>query len=69
MERTAAAAPEDRLPRRLGAWSGTALLVGLTIGSGIFRVPGTVAAEVGSVGAVALVWVLGGVVALFGALT
>ncbi|MET0395294.1 MAG: amino acid permease [Longimicrobiaceae bacterium] len=69
MQRTAAAAPEDRLPRSLGAWSGTALLVGLTIGSGIFRVPGGVAAEVGSVGAVALVWVLGGAVALFGALT
>jgi APA family basic amino acid/polyamine antiporter len=59
----------DGLPRRLGVWSATAAAVGLTIGSGIFRVPATVAAESGSVGAVALVWVLGGVITLCGALT
>ena len=45
------------------------MLVGSTIGSGIFRVPSTVAADVGSLGAMALIWVLGAVVALFGALT
>jgi amino acid transporter len=60
---------EDRLPRRLGVWSAAAVLVGSTIGSGIFRVPSSVAAEVGTVGASALLWVLGGLVALFGALT
>jgi amino acid transporter len=43
--------------------------VGSTIGSGIFRTPATVAADVGTVGAVALVWILGGIVAVFGALT
>jgi basic amino acid/polyamine antiporter, APA family len=59
----------DPLPRRLGIWSAAAILVGTTIGSGIFRVPSTVAAEVGTVGAIALLWVVGGVVALFGALT
>ena len=59
----------DRLPRRLGVWSAAAVLVGSTIGSGIFRVPSTVAEDVGTLGAVALLWVLGGVVALFGALT
>jgi APA family basic amino acid/polyamine antiporter len=57
------------LPRRLGVWSAAAAAVGLTIGSGIFRVPATVAAETGSVGAIALVWVLGGVITLCGALT
>jgi len=57
------------LPRSLGVWSAAAAAVGLTIGSGIFRVPGTVAAESGSVGAIALVWVLGGVITLCGALT
>ncbi|HEV2129690.1 MAG TPA: amino acid permease, partial [Longimicrobiaceae bacterium] len=59
----------DRLPRRLGVWSAAAVLVGSTIGSGIFRVPSTVAAEVGTVGAVALLWLAGAVIALFGALT
>lgn len=59
----------DGLPRKLGVWSAAAAAVGLTIGSGIFRVPATVAAESGSVGAIALVWILGGVITLCGALT
>lgn len=62
------AAP-DRLPRRLGLVSAIAVLVGSTIGSGIFRVPSSVAAEVGTVGAIALLWIVGAMVALFGALT
>lgn len=59
----------DRLPRRLGVWSAAAVLVGTTIGSGIFRVPSSVAGQAGTVGAIALLWVLGGAIALFGALT
>lgn len=59
----------DRLPRTLGVWSAALAAIGLTIGSGIFRVPSTIAAEAGSVGAVMLVWVLGGVISLCGALT
>lgn len=59
----------DKLPRSLGVWSAAAILVGSTIGSGIFRTPASVAADVGTVGAVALVWILGGIVAVFGALT
>ena len=43
----------ERLPRRIGLWSAVAVLVGSTIGSGIFRVPSTVAADVGSLGAIA----------------
>ena len=65
----APAARPDALPRQLGVWSAAAAAVGLTIGSGIFRVPSIIAAEAGSVGAVALVWVLGGVISLCGALT
>jgi amino acid transporter len=45
------------------------VLVGSTIGSGIFRVPSAVAADVGTVGAIALLWLVGAAVALFGALT
>lgn len=50
-------------------FSAAAVLVGSTIGSGIFRVPSTVAADVGTIGAIALAWVIGAIVALFGALT
>lgn len=60
---------EARLERRLGVWSTAAILVGITIGSGIFRVPSVAAAEAGTLGAVVLLWVVGGAVALFGALT
>ena len=59
----------DRLQRQLGLWSAMAVLVGSTIGSGIFRVPSTIAGEVGTVGAMAMLWILGAVIALFGALT
>jgi amino acid transporter len=59
----------ERLPRHLGLWSAVAVLVGSTIGSGIFRVPAGVAARLGDPGPVLLAWVLGGLIALFGALT
>jgi len=60
---------EGRLARELGVWSAAAVLVGTTIGSGIFRVPSTVAAEMGSVAGIVAVWVVGALVSLFGALT
>src|SRR5690606_9284574 len=60
---------ELRLERRLGVWSTAAILVGVTIGSGIFRVPSVAAAEAGTLASVALLWIVGGAVALFGALT
>ncbi len=59
----------ERLPRSLGLWSAIAVLIGSTIGSGIFRVPAGVAARLGEPGPVLLAWVLGGCIALFGALT
>ncbi len=46
-----------------------AVVVGDVIGSGIFRVPAAVATEVGSVGGILAVWVLGGVITLCGALS
>jgi amino acid transporter len=57
------------LPRRLGVWSAVAVLVGSTIGSGIFRVPSSVAEATGAVGAASLLWILGGIIAVAGALT
>ncbi len=62
-------APQNTLPRRIGVWSTAAILIGSTIGSGIFRVPSVTAAETGSVGAIALLWVTGAALTLFGALT
>jgi basic amino acid/polyamine antiporter, APA family len=59
----------ERLPRHLGLWSAVAVLIGSTIGSGIFRVPATVAERLQYPGPVFLAWIIGGLVALFGALT
>jgi len=59
----------ERLPRRLGLWSTVAVLVGSTIGSGIFRTPAVVAERAPELPIFALAWALGGLVALAGALT
>jgi len=59
----------ERLTRRLGLWSAVAVLVGSTIGSGIFRTPASVAQRVDDVPLFLLAWVLGAAVVLCGALT
>ncbi len=59
----------ERMPRSVGLLQTVAVSVGVTIGSGIFRVPATVAAQLQAPGAMLLCWVLGGVIALCGALT
>lgn len=59
----------ERLPRTVGLPGAILVLVGITIGSGIFRVPATVAKGVGDPGTFLLAWVIGGVLALLGALT
>lgn len=59
----------ERLPRKLGLWSAVAVLIGSTIGSGIFRTPADIAHNIDTVPSFALAWVAGGLVALAGALT
>lgn len=59
----------ERLPRKLGLASAVAVLVGSTIGSGIFRTPAVVAANIDDVGLFLAAWVGGAIVALAGALT
>ncbi len=54
--------------RRLGLFSGTMAVVGGIIGGGIFRTPAVVAARAGSAEVTLAVWVVGGAVALAGAL-
>ncbi|TAN06511.1 MAG: amino acid permease [Rhodanobacteraceae bacterium] len=66
---TAPLAPSRELPRKLGLVTGMAVVVGVIIGSGIFRVPSPIAAAAGNLTGITLVWVLGGVIALFGALS
>ena len=57
------------LPRVLGARHATSIVVGIIIGSGIFLVPREMIAAVGSSKTVYLVWIVGGLLSLFGALT
>ena len=56
------------LKRSLRLGDGLAMVVGITIGSGIFRTPGIVATRLGRPGLTFVAWVLGGVIALLGAL-
>jgi APA family basic amino acid/polyamine antiporter len=63
-----ASAPQ--LSRVLGLWDLVLMIIGTVIGSGIFLVPGTVLRSVScSVPLAAMVWLLGGVLSLLGALT
>ena len=57
------------LPRRLGLWSAIAVLVGSTIGSGIFRSPAGIADKLPGPLPLAAIWLTGGLFALCGALT
>lgn len=59
----------ERLPRRLGLFSAIAVVIGSTIGSGIFRTPAGIAQKVPNPLLMLAVWVLGGMLALAGALT
>jgi basic amino acid/polyamine antiporter, APA family len=63
-EHAAAIAAAGALPRRLGMWSMVAIIMGTMIGSGIFRTPAQIAEAVGSVGGVAAVWIVGGLVTI-----
>src|SRR6266581_1736508 len=53
----------------LGLFTTIMMVVGGVIGSGIFRKPGVMAAQIGSPELLLGVWVLAGVITLFGALT
>ena len=63
------ATPVPTLRRQLGLWSAIAVLVGSTIGSGIFRSPAGIAQKLPGPLPLMAVWVAGGIVALCGALT
>ena len=57
------------LPRRVGFWGAISVMVGIVIGSGIFATPTTIARNMGSPTLILALWVVGGLIALCGALT
>jgi amino acid transporter len=61
--------PPEQLPRKLGLWSAIAVVAGITIGSGIFRTPASIANRLPGPLPIFLVWIAGGLTALCGALT
>lgn len=60
--------PQD-LARTIGFWPAAGVMIGVTIGSGIYRTPADIARNVESSWQIILAWVLGGLLSLFGALT
>src|SRR5919202_2529105 len=67
---TEVTAPErTSLPRTLGLLGALAVLIGSTIGSGIFRSPASIADRLPGALPLMAVWTVGGVLALCGALT
>lgn len=65
----AAETKPGELVRELNVWHATAIVAGTIIGSGIFLVPKEMMQAVGSPKLVYLVWIVGGLLSFFGALT
>ena len=57
------------LRRQIGLWSAIAIVIGTTIGSGIFRSPAGIADKLPGPLPLAVIWVAGGLLALCGALS
>ncbi len=60
---------QPQLVRALGLREGISIHMGMIIGSGIFIVPATIAGRLHALGPILLVWIIGGLLILFGALT
>ena len=58
----------SELPRKLGLLDSLSIVIGITIGGGIFLVPNLVARELQSPAAILGVWIFAGVISFFGAL-
>ena len=59
--------PAAGLVRGLGLWSATAIVIGDTIGTGVFLVTSDMARAAGSAAMVFAAWIVGGIIVLFGA--
>src|SRR5688572_26548965 len=66
---SSSADPAGALRRSLGAWSVVGLVIGITIGSGIFRTPASIAQRTADPWWMLAVWTAGGLISLCGALS
>ncbi len=66
---TAPNSEQPQLVRALGLWETSSIAVGIMIGTAIFIVPAEITRTVGSPGAALAVWIAGGLLSLFGALS
>jgi len=69
MESEGRVQPAGGLERRLGVWAAIGVVIGVTIGSGIFRNPAVIATRVPDPALMLLVWVRRGAITLCGALS
>jgi basic amino acid/polyamine antiporter, APA family len=67
MQTESSTAQRDKLLRILGVGFGIAVVVGGTIGVGILRTPGAIAALLGSAWLIILIWLIGGIYTLLNA--
>jgi APA family basic amino acid/polyamine antiporter len=57
-----------QLQKTIGFWSATTIVIGSVIGSSIFMKPATMAGQLGSPYLLIIVWIIAGVVSVFGAM-
>jgi APA family basic amino acid/polyamine antiporter len=67
-EESAVSATAPGYVRRVGVWTSMAVVINGVIGTGIFITPATIARNTGSSGEQLIVWAIGGVIALIGAI-
>ncbi|MEP6596728.1 MAG: amino acid permease, partial [Ginsengibacter sp.] len=58
----------QELRKTIGLWSATTIVIGSVIGSGIFMKPATMAAQLGSPYLILIVWIVAGIISMFGAM-
>ena len=58
----------SQLQKTIGLWSATTIVIGSVIGSSIFMKPATMAGQLGSPYLLIIVWIVAGLVSLFGAM-
>lgn len=61
--------PTPDLPRKVTLWGAAAVMIGVMIGSGIFRTPTDIAGRLDSPTLILTLWSIGGLLALLGALS
>ena len=57
-----------KLEKTIGLWSAVLLVIGSVIGANIFMKPATMAAQLGSPYLIIIVWIVAGVISMFGAM-